>query len=271
MKRSSIEWLKINDKLENNKEIVGATWNPIIGCTRANKECINCYAEKIAGRFSKKGLPYYGFAESKNKRQNWTGKVEVINNKIEDPLRFRKRSIVFVNSMSDLFHEKIAYSDILRIFETMNKSDKNIFIILTKRSKRLLEFSLSYNNMFSDNIWAGVSSGSIDSSNKIKNLIKCNFKNKILSAEPLLEDITKVCDFSLEGIKWVIAGGESGGGFREMKEEWAISLRNECIKENIPFFLKQLGGHPDKRSGEKAILQGKLFVEHPQEIINFFK
>lgn len=230
---SSIEWTE-------------ATWNPVTGCSKISAGCANCYAERMARRLQAMGQPNYarGF------------KVTLHEDTLELPLRWKKPQTVFVNSMSDLFHEQVPDEFIRRVFEIMNAAHWHHFQVLTKRSARLLRLDPVL--PWASNIWMGVTVENQPCTVRIDHLCKTSAKVKFLSMEPLLGPIT---DLDLTGIDWVIVGGESGPGSRVMRKEWAIDIRNACEQADIPFFFKQWGGVNKKKAGRK--LEGRLWSEMP--------
>lgn len=211
---SSIEWTE-------------QTWNPTTGCTKISKECDNCYAEVMSKRLKAMGQKKYD--------AGFDVLVEH-NDSLLEPLKWIGNKTVFVNSMSDLFHKDTSFDFIEKVFDVMNKTPQHTYQILTKRDNILLEYSKKLN--WTDNIWMGVSVGSIASVRKIERLAQCDAKNKFLSVEPLIEDLK---NYSLKGIDWVIVGGESGHGARPIKAKWIESVRQQCIEDTVPFFFKQWG------------------------------
>ncbi|MGC1645999.1 MAG: phage Gp37/Gp68 family protein [Candidatus Sulfotelmatobacter sp.] len=238
--RSSIEW-------------TDATWNPVRGCTKISPGCKHCYAETFAERFrGVKGHPYgQGFD------------LRLVPEKLEEPLRWRAPRRVFVNSMSDLFHEKVPENYIAAVAEVMVRADWHTYQVLTKRSARMrdllkdrLRFASSQKH-----IWWGVSVE--DKRNglpRVEHLQSAPARVRFLSVEPLLEDLGAL---DLTGIHWVIVGGESGFGARPMKREWVISVRRQCRQQDVPFFFKQWGGVRKSRNGRK--LDGRTYDEMPIE------
>ena len=220
---SSIEWTE-------------ATWNPVTGCTKISTGCSNCYAERMALRLQAMGRANYrnGF------------KVACHPHTLGLPLGWKKPRMVFVNSMSDLFHKDVPTSFILKIFKVMNEAYWHCFQVLTKRSMRLLD--LSDKLSWTKNIWIGVTVEEQEYIERIDDLRKTDASVRFLSLEPLLGPIPGL---NLEGIDWVIVGGESGPGARPMKKEWASDVRNQCIRADIPFFFKQWGGVNKKKAGRK--------------------
>ena len=232
--KSSIEWTQ-------------ATWNPVTGCTKVSPGCKHCYAERLAARLHAMGNPRYtnGF------------KVTLHQDLQDLPLRWRQPRTIFVNSMSDLFHERVPLAFIQSVFTTMQEANWHTFQILTKRAERLAE--LAHQLSWPDNVWMGVSVERQDYVRRIDLLRTVPARIKFLSCEPLLGPL----ELDLNGINWVIVGGESGPGARAMKPEWARAVRDKCLVARVPFFLKQLGGARDKRGHERALLDGQLWRELP--------
>lgn len=227
-------------------EWTNATWNPVTGCTKISPGCKNCYAERMSNRLQAMGQKNYvnGF------------KLTLQEHMLEIPLGWKKPKLIFVNSMSDLFHKDVPEGYIKRVFEIMNKAHWHQFQVLTKRSERLLEISPQLN--WTDNIWMGVSVENNDYKLRIDHLRKTQAEIKFLSVEPLLGPVTKM---NLKGIDWVIVGGESGPRAREMKAEWVIDIKNQCKKAKVPFFFKQWGGVRKDKTGR--LLEGRTWDELP--------
>ena len=239
--KSKIEWTE-------------STWNPVSGCTKISLGCDNCYAERMAMRLKAMGTHGYenGF------------EVTLHPESLEKPLKLKKPQVIFVNSMSDIFHEKIYDEFILQIFDVMNRASWHTFQVLTKRPKRLQK--LTNKLKWTDNIWMGVSVEANDYVGRVDYLQKCDARIKFLSLEPLIDSVDKL-DYS--GIDWVIVGGESGYGSRVIKKEWVIEIKDKCEKFDIPFFFKQWGGINKKKSGR--LLDGKIYDEMPElESIGLF-
>jgi len=233
MTKTKIEWTE-------------SSWNPITGCNKISDGCLNCYAEKMAKRLQAMGIKGYknGFD------------VTLQYHQLEKPLKMKKPQMIFVNSMSDIFHKKVPDEYILKIFKIMNKADWHIFQVLTKRPERLEKLKDKIN--WTKNIWLGTTIESnkyIDRANYIKNT---DAKVKFISFEPLIDNVK---DVNLEGIDWVIVGGESGSGARVIKKEWVYEIKNKCDKLGIAFFFKQWGGINKKKSGRE--LDGKIYDEMP--------
>lgn len=227
-------------------EWTDSTWNPVTGCTKISPGCKNCYAERMANRLNAMGQKRY--------KNNF--KVTLHEDLIETPLLWKKPRIVFVNSMSDLFHKEVPDDFIKRVFNVMVKADQHIFQVLTKRSKRLVELSPELS--WSTNIWTGVSIENQSMVNRINDLRKVPSQVRFLSIEPLIGSIT---DLNLNGIHWVIVGGESGPYSRPMQKEWVVKIRDSCKKNNVKFFFKQWGGTNKKKAGR--VLEGVFWNEMP--------
>lgn len=230
---SSIEWTE-------------STWNPLTGCTKVSPGCINCYAEKMSLRLQAMGNPKY---------MNGFG-INIHERALELPLRWKNSQIIFVNSMSDLFHEEVPDDFIIRVFDVMRRANWHKFQILTKRSERLL--NLSPQLPWESHIWMGVSVENQEYTNRIDHLRKTNASVKFLSLEPLLGPIPNL---NLQTINWVIVGGESGPKSRPMEAQWARDILKKCQKEEVPFFFKQWGGTNKKRMGR--VLDGRIWDEMP--------
>jgi protein gp37 len=233
--KSKIEWTE-------------TTWNPITGCTRVSPGCANCYAERMAKRLQAMGKSSY--------KNGFT--VSVHEELFKYPLELHNHRLIFVDSMSDLFHEDVTEIQIKQLFDVMNQASWHTFQILTKRAERLSQINSLLN--WSDNIWAGVSVENADYSYRIDHLRSTGAKLKFLSLEPLLGPIPSL---NLEGIDWVIVGGESGPKARLMKQEWVIEIRDACLDQKVPFFFKQWGGTNKKKNGK--ILEGRIWNEMPSK------
>ncbi|MFA5240726.1 MAG: phage Gp37/Gp68 family protein [Phycisphaerae bacterium] len=231
--KSAIEWTE-------------STWNPVTGCTKLSSGCKNCYAERMAKRLHAMGQPNYrnGF------------KVTCHPHVLDLPLQWKKSQMIFVNSMSDLFHKDVPTDFIQKIFATMNQAPQHVFQVLTKRDNRLLE--LSGKLQWTENIWMGVTVEATDYKERIANLRKTDAFIKFLSLEPLLEDLGEL---DLSGIDWVIAGGESGPGARPIKASWVRNIKRQCKKQGVSFFFKQWGGVNKKKNGR--VLDGRTWDEMP--------
>ncbi len=228
-------------------EWTDATWNPVTGCTKVSPGCKHCYAERLALRLRAMGSVRYrnGFA------------VTLHPDQLTLPLRWRQPKRIFVNSMSDLFHEAIPDDFIRRAFHVMRQAHWHTFQVLTKRSERLAK--LGRNLPWPANVWQGVSVETARYTWRITHLRQVPATVRFLSVEPLLGPILAL---PLEGIHWVIAGGESGGGRRQMAPEWARQIRDQCLAAGVPFFFKQWGGRTPKSLGR--VLDGRTWDEMPE-------
>jgi protein gp37 len=233
MAQSKIEWTQ-------------ATWNPVTGCTKISPGCKNCYAERMAKRLKAMGQPNYtnGFQLTTHEHM------------LEHPLEWKKPRLIFVNSMSDLFHQDVPIDFIVRTFDTMRRAEWHQFQVLTKRSDRLLEIDPLIT--WPSNVWMGVSVEDQDHLSRVDHLRATSARVKFLSLEPLLGPLG---DLELAVIDWVIVGGESGPGARPMAEEWVLEIRDQCLIAGVPFFFKQWGGTNKKKAGR--ILQGRTWDEFP--------
>jgi protein gp37 len=233
MARTSIEWT------EN-------TWNPVTGCNKISAGCKFCYAEIMAKRLKAMGVDKYkdGF------------KVTLQPEALNQPYKWKKSKVIFVNSMSDLFHAEVPFEYIEKVFTVMNDNKQHIFQVLTKRGDVLHEYHERLN--WSDNIWMGVSVENMQVLDRIDYLRQTNAKTKFLSCEPLLEALPNL---NLTNIDWVIVGGESGRKPRPMQEVWVTDIQQQCEALNVPFFFKQWGGANKKKAGRE--LHGRLYDEMP--------
>ena len=232
--KSSIEWTE-------------STWNPLTGCTKISPGCKHCYAERMALRLKAMGQPNYrnGF------------KVTLHEHALELPLGWKRPQMIFVNSMSDLFHRDVPDEFIQRVFDVMHQASWHTFQVLTKRSKRLRELDSKIN--WPSNVWMGVSVENEKYTSRIDDLRQTKACTKFLSLEPLLGPLPNL---DLQGINWVIVGGESGPGARPLEEAWVIDIKNQCRKAHVPFFFKQWGGFNKKRAGRTLL--GRTWDEMPK-------
>ncbi len=226
-----------------------STWNPVTGCTKISPGCKHCYAERMAERLQAMGKANYanGFALTLQPQM------------LDRPLGWKKPQTIFVNSMSDLFHDDVPVEFIRRVFVVMARAHWHRFQVLTKRAERLstLAGSLSW----PENVWMGVSVESDRYRHRVDYLRATSARTKFLSIEPLLGPIP---DLDLSGIDWVIVGGESGPGSRPMREDWATDLRDQCAAAGVPFFFKQWGGRNKKATGR--VLEGRVWNEMPASV-----
>lgn len=228
-------------------EWTDATWNPVTGCTKVSPGCKNCYAERLAVRLRAMGNRRYsnGFA------------VTLHADQLTLPLRWRQAKRIFVNSMSDLFHESVPEPFIRQVFDVMVSTPQHIFQVLTKRADRLSALAPSL--PWANNIWQGVSVENDAYLSRIHELRSVPAVLRFLSLEPLLGPLASL---PLDGIGWVIVGGESGGGRRTVRPEWVREIRDQCLAAKIPFFFKQWGGRTPKTGGR--LLDGRLWDEVPR-------
>lgn len=231
---SSIEWTE-------------ATWNPVTGCNKISPGCKNCYAERMAYRLRAMGQENYrnGFELTLQPRM------------LELPLKWRKPQTIFVNSMSDLFHDDVPIEYIQSVFDVMKRASWHRFQVLTKRSERLAK--IANDLVWASNIWMGVSVESQKYVDRINDLRATGARTKFLSLEPLLGPLV---DLNLSGIDWAIVGGESGFKARRMKEEWVLGIKTQCDSAGVAFFFKQWGGVQKKKAGR--LLLGRTWDEMPE-------
>ena len=221
--RSQIEWTE-------------ATWNPVTGCDKVSPGCAHCYAEAFAERF--RGVPGHPYEQGFDLRL-WP-------QRLDQPLKWKRPRMIFVNSMSDLFHEDIPVDFIQQVFEVMAEADRHTFQILTKRHERLAALAPFLD--WHPNVWMGVSIENRRFIHRADRLREVDAAVRFISAEPLLGPLEGL---DLEDIDWLIAGGESGHSFRPVKEGWITDLRNRCEVEGVAFFFKQWGGRTPKSGGRE--------------------
>lgn len=231
--KSTIEWTE-------------ATWNPVTGCTKISEGCQHCYAERMAKRLYAMGQERY--------KNNFA--VTLHEDLIDRPKEWRKPRTVFVNSMSDLFHQRVPIEFIQAVFRTMEETPWHTYQVLTKRARRLLQ--LSSHLPWSKNIWMGVSVENQDHVDRVAALSNTTAFVKFLSLEPLLGPIDSL---PLDGIDWVIVGGESGPRSRPMEKSWVRGIRDTCLNNGVPFFFKQWGGTRKALNGR--VLDGKVWNQYP--------
>ncbi len=233
MAQSSIEWTEM-------------TWNPTTGCTKISAGCKFCYAEVMTRRLKAMGIDKYkdGF------------KLRTHDDSLLTPYSRKSSKIVFVNSMSDMFHKDVPLEFIKKVFHTMNNCPQHTFQVLTKRSDILLKYHKELT--WTHNIWMGVSVENEKVMHRIDDLRKTNAKTKFLSCEPLIGPLQKM---NLKKIDWVIVGGESGRTPRPMNPDWVLDIQDQCAKNKVAFFFKQWGGTNKKKAGRE--LNGKIYNEMP--------
>jgi protein gp37 len=231
--KSAIEW-------------TDATWNPVTGCTKVSPGCKNCYAERLAARLQAMGNRRYinGFS------------VTLHPDQLDLPLRWRQPRQIFVNSMSDLFHESVPDEYIRRAFDVMAEAHWHVFQVLTKRARRLAELAAWL--PWPSNVWQGVSVENARYASRVADLVKVPAAVRFLSVEPLLGPISHL---PLDGIDWVIVGGESGPGHRPVQPEWVRAIRDQCKEARVAFFFKQWGGPTPKAGGR--LLDGQEWSAMP--------
>lgn len=245
------------------------TWNPIIGCSRVSEGCRHCYAERMAVRLAANPATpeYQGIAESTAVGPRWTGDVRLVTSRLDAPMRWKKPRLIFVNSMSDLFHEKLTFAEIEAVFEVMRRTPQHTYQVLTKRPRKMAEFvrwckdnHLAIGDAWPlPNVWGGVSvEDQATADERIRWLLQCGFTVSFLSCEPLLETLDlsewlEPTNWVFVGyedaepelgeplIDWVIVGGESGPGARPMHPDWVERIRAQCKLVGVPFFFKQWG------------------------------
>lgn len=234
MAQSSIEWTEM-------------TWNPTTGCSKISQGCKFCYAEIMSRRLKAMGVEKY--------KDNF--EVRTHQSSLHAPYTWKKSKIVFVNSMSDLFHEDVPLSFITKVFTVMKENPQHVFQLLTKRADRLLE--LNKKLKWSHNIWMGVSVEDQKVKERINLLRKTDARVKFLSLEPLIGPLPRL---NLKKMDWVIVGGESGYNPRPMNPEWVLDIQRQCEKKDVAFFFKQWGGKNKKKNGR--VLNGKTYDEMPE-------
>jgi protein gp37 len=233
MAQSSIEWTEM-------------TWNPTTGCNKISAGCKFCYAEIMSRRLHAMGVEKY--------KNNF--KLTLHPETLDIPYEWKKPKIVFVNSMSDLFHKDVPLNYIQKVFKVMNENPKHTFQVLTKRSDILLKYHSKLT--WTPNIWMGVSVENEKMTHRIDHLRQTNAVIKFLSLEPLIAPLPKL---NLDRIHWVIVGGESGPGARPMEKQWVVDIKKQCKTDRVAFFFKQWGGIRKKKAGRE--LDGKTYNQMP--------
>lgn len=236
MAQSSIEWTEM-------------TWNPVTGCDKISAGCKFCYAEVMAKRLKAMGVEKY---------QN-EFKLTIHEDELATPYTWKKSKVVFVNSMSDLFHKDVPIEFIQKVFRVMKENPQHVFQVLTKRADVMLYYDKEGWLDWSHNIWMGVSVENEKAMKRIDLLRQSNARTKFLSCEPLIGPLPKL---NLKKIDWVIVGGESGRKPRPMKKEWVLDIKQQCEKMDVAFFFKQWGGTNKKKTGN--LLDGKKYLEMPE-------
>jgi len=238
------------------------TWNPVAGCTPVSSGCLNCYAARMALRLERMpngtGEKYRGTARrARDGRPVFSGQVNLDREALELPTRWRLGRIIFVNSMSDLFHEQVPDSFIKEVFSVMEQCSQHVFQVLTKRPERAraMKRGLPWPN----NVWLGTSVETRDYYHRVRTLQNIRASVRFLSCEPLLGPLKHM---PLRDIGWVIVGGESGPGARPMQGSWVLEIKRQCEKAGVPFFFKQWGGTNKKKAGRE--LEGREWDEMPE-------
>ena len=239
--KSEIEW-------------TDSTWNPVTGCTKITRGCNNCYAQRFAERF--RGTVGHPFERGFD--------LTLRPERLAQPLKWKKPRMIFVNSMSDLFHKNIPVSFIDSVFDTMEAANQHIFQVLTKRSSLMRNYLRRRygDEMTPSHIWCGVSIEDNMSTTRVRHIQSAPIAVRFLSIEPLLGPIH---DLNLEGISWVIVGGESGPQARPMNLEWVLEIRDQCKEERVDFFFKQWGGKTPKSGGR--LLNGAEYNAIPVAMV----
>ncbi len=246
---SEIEWTDV-------------TWNPVAGCTLASAGCTNCYAMRMAARLQAMGhKKYRGTTRKSGGRYVWTGRVNIDESSLSAPLEWRRGKRIFVNSMSDLFHERVPGEFISRVWEVMSNCPQHHFQILTKRPQRMA--ALIENEMLKrlENVWVGTSVENSEVIDRIDHLSAISGMTLFVSFEPL---IGRISDVDLTKVHWAIVGGESGPRARPVEEEWVDRLHEICRRDDVAFFFKQWGGRNKKTAGRE--LHGQTYDEYPIEM-----
>lgn len=240
MARTKIEWTE-------------STWNPITGCIKISAGCKFCYAEIMARRLKAMGQKKYrnGF------------KLTLHPDTLQEPYSWKKPRMIFVNSMSDLFHKDVPREFILQVFRVIKENPQHVFQVLTKRADVLRYYDSEGWLEWPHNLWMGVTVENNSVINRIENLRNTGTRVKFISCEPLLGPLHNL---NLNGIDWVIVGGESGRTPRPMKEEWVLDIKEQCLKANVAFYFKQWGGTNKKKNGR--LLKGKKYDTMPEIVTN---
>lgn len=233
-------------------EWTDATWNPVTGCTKVSAGCDNCYAERFSERF--RSVPGHPFESGFD--------LTLRPERLEQPLAWKRPRMIFVNSMSDLFHKGVPSSYIARVFDTMERADQHVFQVLTKRSSLMRNFvNARYGTRKAPaHIWLGVSIESPKVLVRLEHLQQTSATTRFISFEPLLERMGRL---SLDGIDWAIVGGESGHGARPIEPAWVRELRDQCQAQRVAFFFKQWGGRTPKAGGNT--IDGRQWLDFPQK------
>jgi protein gp37 len=247
MSKSSIEWTE-------------STWNPVAGCTVISPGCTNCYAMRMAARLAAMGQQkYQNTTRMSGGRAKWNGHIRLDHHSLTTPREWNSGRMIFVNSMSDIFHDDVPLDFLKHVFAVMLETPQHTYQVLTKRAENLERRSKEL--PWPANLWMGVSVENADYTWRIDHLRRTPAAIKFLSLEPLLGPLDEL---DLSGIDWAIAGGESGPGARPMNPEWVRSIRDQCVEVGVAFHFKQWGGVNKKRTGR--VLDGRVWSEWPRKV-----
>lgn len=251
---------------ESSIEWTDSTWNPVVGCTKVSEGCRHCYAERMARRLAAMADGAIASGQNPGRKANylavingrgrWNNTVFLDDSALDAPTTWREPRTIFVNSMSDLFHEDVPIDFIRRVFDTMNRCPQHTFQVLTKRPHVAVKLAPQLD--WSPNIWMGTSIEDHRVTKRVAYLQKIPARIRFLSVEPLIGPISRL---PLRGIQWVIVGGESGPGARPIQADWVRCIRDRCVAKSIPFFFKQWGGVNKKASGR--LLDERTWDELP--------
>ena len=253
MENSSIEW-------------TDATWNPVTGCTVQSAGCTNCYAINMTARLERMGIKKYkNLTRRSGKRVVWTGDIRMHNDALNLPLKWKKPKKIFVNSMSDLFHEEVTEQFIRNVWDIMQQTPQHIYQILTKRPDRMNEITNKFDFPPLSNVWLGTSVEDKRVASRITDLKQSSAAIRFISFEPLIGSVGKL---DLESIDWAIVGGESGHRARKIRKQWIDEIHDQCMKQEVAFFFKQWGtwGSDSKKRSKKQngrIYRGREWNESP--------
>lgn len=247
---SEIEWTDI-------------TWNPVAGCSIASNGCTNCYAMRMAARLQAMGHgKYLGTTRKSGGRHVWTGRVNIDESSLTAPLEWRKSKRIFVNSMSDLFHQDVPTAFIQKVWDVMAECPQHHFQVLSKRPDRMAKLFESGEIRALKNVWLGTSVENSEVLDRVEYLKKIRNSTLFISFEPLIGEINEI---DLRGVHWAIVGGESGPRSRPIQEAWVERLYKICRRDDVAFFFKQWGGRNKKATGRE--LHGRTYDEYPSQLI----
>lgn len=246
MADTSIEW-------------TDATWNPVAGCSIVSAGCTNCYAMRMAARLEAMGVQKYrGLTRKSGGRSIWSGRVRIDESALGLPKRWKKPRHIFVNSMSDLFHEHVPFEFVRRVWAVMADARQHTYQVLTKRPERMQSLLSGSDLPVLKNVWLGTSVENSDVVGRLEHLRRTPAAVRFASFEPLIGSVSNV---DLKSINWVIAGGESGPRARPMEEEWVDELLELCERSDVKFFFKQWGGKNKKAAGRRY--RGRTWDDRP--------